>query len=130
MKNNFFFSKNVYFCTQVNQFKNKKNMKKLIGLFLVAGMVTFFACGPKGPSEADKKKADSLKQDSIAKVEKAKADSLAAVEKAKAKADSLKQDSIAKAEKKGGNKGGVVTGGNKPKPTTPVEKPKPVSRRG
>ena len=92
-------------------------MKKLLGLLLVAGMVSFFACGPKGPSDADKKKADSLKQDSIAKVEKAKADSLAAVEKAKAKADSLKQDSIAKAEKKGGNKGGN-TGGNKPKPPT------------
>jgi len=92
-------------------------MKKLFALLVIAGMVSFVACGPKGPSEADKKKtADSLKADSLAKVEKAQkeADSIAAAAKAQATADSLKADSIAKAEKKGGKKGGTTT----PKTTT------------
>jgi flagellar biosynthesis component FlhA len=74
-------------------------MKKLVGLLLVAGMVTFVACGP---SKKDQEAKEKAKQDSIAAAEKAQkeADSLASVEKAKHVADSLKQDSIAKADKK------------------------------
>ena len=91
----------------VNQ-KNLKNMKKLLALVLVAGMVAFVSCGP---SKKDQEAKEKAKQDSIKAAEKAKkeADSLASVEKEKRKLDSLKQDSIAKAEKnkpKGGNYGG------------------------
>jgi len=64
-------------------------MKKLVALFVIAGMVSFVACGPKKDKEAEQKRLDSLKQDSIAKIEKAKADSLA---------DIVKKDSIAKAD--------------------------------
>jgi hypothetical protein len=78
-------------------------MKKLVALFVVAGMVSFVACGPKKDKEADQKKLDSLKQDSIAKVEKAKADSLAEV----AKKDSIaKADSLAKLNDKKDKKDG------------------------
>ena len=82
----------------------KKHMKKVFALFLVAGMVTFMACG-NGKEEAQKKAmADSLKKDSIMKDSTAKA--MKAVKLAdslkQAKiADSLKQDSISK---KGGKK--------------------------
>jgi hypothetical protein len=78
-------------------------MKKLFALLLVAGMTSFIACGP---SAADKAKAqatkDSLTQDSIAKVEKAKADSIALVAKndSAAKADSLAKKEEKKDEKK------------------------------
>ena len=47
-------------------------MKKLFALLVVAGMVSFVACGPKGPSaeETAKRIADSTRTaDSIAKVE-------------------------------------------------------------
>ncbi|NVO01291.1 MAG: hypothetical protein HXX09_01180 [Bacteroidetes bacterium] len=93
-------------------------MKKLFALLLVAGMTSFIACGP---SAADKAKVqatkDSLAKDSIAKVEAAAklADSLANV----AKIEAAKADSIAKAgEKK--TKGTVKPKGNdKPKGDTP-----------
>jgi len=78
-------------------------MKKLFALLVVAGMVAFVACGPKKDKEAEQKRLDSLKADSLAQVEKAQkdADSIAAAQKAQAEADSLKADSIAKADKKG-----------------------------
>ena len=74
-------------------------MKKLITLVAVAGMFSFYACGPSAEEKAAMEKA---KQDSIAAVEAANAaaeaakqqamqDSIAAVEKAareKAVADS------------------------------------------
>ena len=70
-------------------------MKKLFSLLVVAGALTFVACGP---SAEEKAAAEKAKQDSIAAVEQAKADSIALIEKAtadsiaaveKAKADSL-----------------------------------------
>jgi hypothetical protein len=83
-------------------------MKKLFALLVVAGMVSFIACGPSAEEKAKKEQAtkDSLAKDSIAKVEQAQkeADSLKLVADATAKADSLKNDSIAKADKKGGKK--------------------------
>jgi septal ring factor EnvC (AmiA/AmiB activator) len=71
-------------------------MKKLFALLVVAGMVSFVACGPKGPSkeELEKKRQDSIRTaDSIAKVEaeqKRVQDSIAKVEaEAKRVADSI-----------------------------------------
>jgi len=92
-------------------------MKKLFALLVVAGMVSFVACGPKGPSkeELEKRRQDSIRRaDSIAKVEaekKAEEERIAKEAEAKRIADS-----IAEAEK---NKK------NKPikKKTTPVVKP-------
>ena len=73
-------------------------MKKLFTLVAVAGMFTFFACGPSAEEKAAMEKA---KQDSIAAVEAAKAQAMAdstaayaAAEEAKAKATA---DSIAAA---------------------------------
>ncbi len=81
-------------------------MKKLFALLVVAGMVSFVACGPKGPSkeELEKKRQDSIRTaDSIAKVE---ADAKAAQELAAKEAEAKRiADSIADAEKnKKGNK--------------------------
>jgi len=71
-------------------------MKKLFALLVVAGMVSFVACGPKGPSKEElaKKAADSIRTaDSIAVVEataKRVQDSIAKVEaEAKRVADSI-----------------------------------------
>ncbi len=87
-------------------------MKKLLMLVAVAGMFSFYACGPSAEEIAAKEKA---KNDSIAKaaeeaaaVEAAKqqamADSIAKVEAA-ALAEKAKADSIAAAEaSKGGKK--------------------------
>ncbi len=75
-------------------------MKKLSYLFVVAGIFAFVACGPSAKEkEAAQHKKDSLKMDSIQKVEAAKEqlrkDSIAKIElAAKEKA---KQDSIAAA---------------------------------
>ncbi len=66
-------------------------MKKVLTLVAFAGMVTFVACGP---SAEEKAAMEKKKQDSIAMVEKAKADSVSA---AMAKMEQAKQDSIAKA---------------------------------
>jgi septal ring factor EnvC (AmiA/AmiB activator) len=91
-------------------------MKKLFALLVVAGMVSFVACGPKGLSkeELEKKRQDSIKTaDSIAKVEaeqKRVQDSIAKVE-AEAKRVA---DSIAEAAK---NKKPIK------KPSKPVVKP-------
>jgi hypothetical protein len=87
-------------------------MKKVLTLVAFAGMLTFVACGP---SAQEKEAMEAKKQDSIAMVEKAKADSMAAAQAAveKAKADSTaavaaaqaKADS-AKAAEEAGKKGG------------------------
>ncbi|MFN8255171.1 MAG: hypothetical protein U0W24_05745 [Bacteroidales bacterium] len=62
-------------------------MKRLLQLVVVAGMMSFLACGPSAEDQAkEQARLDSLKQDSIAKAEEA----------AKA-AEMAKQDSIAKA---------------------------------
>jgi hypothetical protein len=82
-------------------------MKKLFGLLMIAGMMSFVACGPSA-EELAKKAADSARvADSIAKVQ---ADSIAAVaaeEQAKADAaaaEQAKADSIAAAEANKGKK--------------------------
>jgi hypothetical protein len=79
-------------------------MKKLSYLFVVAGIFAFVACGP---SAKEKEKAqrmkDSIRMDSIQKVEAAKElvrkDSIAKVEAIAAK-EKAKQDSIAAASVK------------------------------
>ena len=84
-------------------------MKKVLTLVAFAGMLSFVACGPSAEEQAAMEKA---KQDSIANVEKAKADSMAAATAAmeQAKMDSIaavekaKADSIAAAAEKGGKK--------------------------
>jgi hypothetical protein len=90
-------------------------MKKLFALLVVAGMVSFVACGPKGPSKEEiaKRIADSTrKADSIAKVE---ADAKAAQELAAKEAEAKRiADSIANADK---NKKPIK------KTTKPVVKP-------
>jgi hypothetical protein len=79
-------------------------MKKILSMLMLAGIVTFIACGPSAKEKAEKAKQDSIMMaDSIAKVEmmaKQKADSIAMVEKAIHIKDSLKLDSIAKATAK------------------------------
>jgi hypothetical protein len=82
-------------------------MKRLLQLMVVAGMMAIVACGPSAAEQEEAKRvADSIAQDSIAKVEEAakaaemaKQDSINAAAAAQAKADS-----IAAAEKKGGKK--------------------------
>ena len=68
-------------------------MKKVLTIIAFAGMVTFVACGP---SAEEKQAMEKKKQDSIATVEKAKADEIAA---GQMKADQMKKDSIANADK-------------------------------
>ena len=82
-------------------------MKKLFFSLAVAGMFVFFACGPSAQEKAEQARLDSLKKDSIAKVE---ADSIAAIEKAKQDSinmvmEKAKQDSIAAAEEAAAKKG-------------------------
>ena len=87
-------------------------MKKLSYLFVVAGIFAFVACGPSAKEkERAQQVKDSLKMDSIQKVEAAKEqvkkDSIAKVEAA-AKEQRMK-DSLAKAAeeaKKAPKKGG------------------------
>lgn len=88
-------------------------MKKVITLVAFAGMLSFVACGP---SAEEKAAMDAKRQDSLAMVEKATADSMAAAQAMveQAKQDSMnvvmekaKADSTAAAEeaaKKGGKK--------------------------
>ena len=83
-------------------------MKKVLSIMLMAGMVSFYACGP---SAADKEAAE--------KAEKAKTDSLAGVAKAQA-VDSVNRinhamDSVKNAEdaKMAGSKGGSSGAGAK-----------------
>jgi len=109
-------------------------MKKVLLFVAVASISALVACGP---SEAEKQAAEKAKQDSIAAVEaaqaadaaakeKAMADSTAAygaAEEAKAKATA---DSIATAEasKKGGKGKTTVKPAAKPTTTAPAEQPK------
>jgi len=88
-------------------------MKKVLSIIAVAAMTTaFVACGP---SKEEMEKIEQLKQDSIAAVEKAKLDSIAAAAAEAEKmameanaqriADSTRvADSTAAASKKGGKK--------------------------
>jgi len=81
-------------------------MKKLFGLLMIAGMMSFVACGPSA-EELAKKAADSAKvADSIAQVKADSVAKVAAIEQAKtdsvnaATATQQKADSIANAAKK------------------------------
>ena len=78
-------------------------MKKLFGLLMIAGMMSFVACGPSAEEQAaEQARLDSLTADSIAQVEAAAAaeqtriDSIAQVEAA----EQAKADSIANAPKR------------------------------
>jgi len=104
------------FAAEFKNLKFKKTMKKLFALLVVAGMVSFVACGPKGPSkeELEKKRQDSIRTaDSIAKVEAEQKRIQDSIANAEAEAKRI-ADSIAEAEK---NK--------KPgkKPSKPIVKP-------
>jgi len=73
-------------------------MKKLFGFLMIAGMMSFVACGPSAEEKAaEQARLDSIKDDSIAKVEQARNDSIAKVEQAR-------NDSIAAAEANKGKK--------------------------
>ncbi len=81
-------------------------MKKVFALLVVAGMVTFASCGGGKDKAKEQARLDSLKKDSIAKVE---IDSIAKIKAADslkqvAIKDSIKKDSVEKADKKGGKK--------------------------
>ena len=86
-------------------------MKKTLTLIAIAGMFSFYACGPSAEQKAAAEKA---KQDSIAAADAAASDAAAAMEKAKQDsiaaaamaAEKAKQDSIMAAEeaKKGKKK--------------------------
>ena len=100
-------------------------MKKVLTLLVVAGMMSFVACGP---SAKDKAAAEKLKQDSIAtaQADQAKQDSIANVAKQDSIANAAKQDSIAKAEEAGKNKKEVKKEAKKDAPKeTPKNKVKP-----
>jgi hypothetical protein len=82
-------------------------MKRLLQLVVVAGMVSFLACGPSAAEQAaEAARIDSLQKDSIAKVEEAnKAIEMAKQDSiAKAAEATRVADSIAAAAKKGGKK--------------------------
>jgi len=66
-------------------------MKKLFLSLAVAGMFAFFACGPSAEQLAEQAKADSLKADSIAKVQQ---DSIDKAKAAAMAADTLVKDSV------------------------------------
>lgn len=97
----------------VNPKNTTTKMKKTLTLIALAGMFSFYACGPSAEEKAAMEKA---KQDSIAAAEAAAAEAAAAMEKAKQDsiaaaeaamaAEKAKQDSIAAAEeaKKKGSK--------------------------
>ncbi len=70
-----------------------KKMKKSLTILAFASALAIAACGP---SAEEKAAMEKKKQDSIATVEKAKADEIAA---AQMKADQMKKDSIANVEK-------------------------------
>jgi hypothetical protein len=107
-----FYEKNVLLPHQKRNL-NLKKMKKVLSIIAVAAMTTaFVACGP---SKEEMEKAEQLKQDSIAAVEKAKLDSIAAAaaeaEKMAMEANAARMadsarvaDSVAAASKKGGKK--------------------------
>ena len=110
-------------------------MKKTLTLIAIAGMFSFYACGPSAEQKAAAEKA---KQDSIAAAEAAAADVAAAMEKAKQDsiaaaaamaAEKAKQDSIMAAEEAAKSKKAV----SKPKKTEAqkvTEEVKKVGRPG
>ena len=66
----------------------KKNMKKTLSIFALAGITLVSACGPSAEELAKKEQAT---KDSIAAVEKTRQDSLDSVMKAQMTADSIAQ---------------------------------------
>ncbi len=88
-------------------------MKKVLSLLMVAGMLSFFACGPSAEEKAAKEKAT---QDSIARVQKtadslkevAVKDSLDKAAKAKAEADSIAKVEADKKNVKPASKGNAA----------------------
>jgi cytochrome c-type biogenesis protein CcmH/NrfF len=87
-----------YFCNVIN---SKKQMKKLLLLFVIAGLV-ITACGPSAEELEAQRIADSTKMaDSLAKVQAENQRIADSTAKAQAIADS-----IAKAAEKGAKKGG------------------------
>lgn len=66
----------------------KKNMKKTLSIFAIAGIALISACGPSAEELAKKEQAS---KDSIAAVEKVRQDSLDSVMKAQMTADSIAQ---------------------------------------
>lgn len=101
-------------------------MKKVLTLVAVAGMFSFVACGPSAEEIAAKEKA---KQDSIAAVEAAQAAEEAAKLEAEAK-EKATQDSIAAAQaaqaaeeaKKAEEEAAKAKKGSGKKTSTPTEK--------
>jgi hypothetical protein len=84
-------------------------MKKIFGFLMIAGMLSFMACGNANDEAAEKARLDSLRQDSLRQDSIAKAMEQARLDSiAKARQDSIekaKADSIAAAKaKKGGKK--------------------------
>lgn len=85
-------------------------MKKLFGLLMIAGMMSFVACGPTAEEIAEKARLDSIRvADSLAAIqaaEQARLDSIAKVEAEalQAAAEQAKADSIAAAEAAKGKK--------------------------
>ena len=79
---------------------------------LLAGMLSFYACGP---SAEDKAAAEKVKTDSLAAVEKAKTDAEAAQRTAdstaKAQADTAKAKAARDSAAMKGGKGGKMKGG-------------------
>ncbi len=82
-------------------------MKSLLQLVVVAGMLSFLACGPSATELAEKARLDSLRNDSIMKDSIAKVEAIQKAEQAAKDSimkDSLMKDSIAKAAKGGKKK--------------------------
>lgn len=96
----------IYFCPRI--LKTNNIMKKVFFSLAIAAMFSFVACGPSAEELKKQHEADSIataqveqaRLDSIAAIEKVKADSIAAVV-AKAKEDSI---AAAEAGKKGKKK--------------------------
>jgi hypothetical protein len=83
-------------------------MKKILSIFLAAGIATFVACGPSAEEKAAMEKA---RQDSIAAVEKARQDSMEAVNKAMM--DKMKADSTASADMEKARQDSIQAAGKK-----------------
>lgn len=102
----------MYFCIQINKTKTNK-MKKVLSIVAVAALsAAFVSCGP---SKEEIEAREKAKTDSIAAVEQIAADSLAKIAEAEAaaaaaaaadaaKADSIKMADSLAAATKGGKK--------------------------
>lgn len=92
-------------------------MKKTLTLIAIAGMFSFYACGPSKEEMEKKAKAtadsiaaaETAAAEAAAAIEQAKQDSIKAVEAAMAVVEQAKQDSIAAAEAAKGKKGAKKT---------------------